>query len=198
MIERLSIVRKLVFTILAITFLAIGISSDIAAVSPSSWDQTVQLSIPLREKILDFTVENPAGGDGSEPDPYTTYSSNITLRLTANGPGEIIVTDNYGNVIYTYNKTSSGTETITFPGALRNGVGLYELTAQFVDPNNLNTVYDSKNIFISYLPTTVIPSNPGTGVFYLGDRAFLVRDIFLAASLATIIIAFVAIIIKKY
>ena len=185
--------RKLVFAVMALIGLGMAVSYDAPVAASPSWDQTVEIAVPLRERIMDFVVEGAASGDGSEANPYPTYTSNISLALTVNGPGEIIVTDGHGNVIYSFDKTSSGSETFTFNNALSDGVGEYGLTATFVDLYDPNVVYDSKTIYVSFLPTSIgtVPEAPDTGVLYLGERAFLVRDVsFMLSVVSAVVIIF--------
>jgi hypothetical protein len=189
--------RIKILLIAALLFLGVFAPASVFALASSSWDQTIELAVPLRDKLVDFSMEDPSSGDGSEPNPYTTYTSDISLSVTVAGPGIIIVTDEAGNIIYSFTKTSSGTETFTFDTTLANGVGLYKLTAVFVDLSDPNNIYDSKSIYVSYLPTTIIPTPPEpprTGVFYLGNRAFLVQDL-VSVILAAGIITFLSFII---
>lgn len=176
----------------------------VSAVASSSWDQTIQINVPLRDTLVDFVMTGSTNGDGSAANPYQTYTSNISLSVTVAGAGTVIVTDEAGNIIYSFIKASSGTETLTFTTNLSDGVGLYKLTATFVDSSDPSNVYGSKSIFISYLATPVIPiiptptpSAPNTGVVYLGNQAFLVRDLVILTGLGATILATVIITARK-
>lgn len=190
-------------TVILIVAVLIGIGiyapNSIFAEASSSWDQTIELSVPLRDKLVDFILNGSVSGDGSAANPYQTYTSDISLSITVAGAGEVVVTDAARNVIYTYTKTSSGTETFTFTNVLSNGVGSYELTATFTDLSDSNNIYDSKSIFLSYLTTPIIlnPASPSTGVMYLGNRAFLVQDLSIIAVFSALIVTTVAITVRK-
>lgn len=189
-------------TIVALACGALYTAPAVSAVASSSWDQTIRISVPLRDTLIDFTMVDATNGDGSETNPYQTYTSSISLSVTIAGAGEIVVTDTAGNVIYTYTKTSSGTQTLTFTTNLTNGVGLYELTATFTDLDNPSNIYGSKSIFISYLATPIIPiipapSAPDTGIVYIGDKAFLVRDFGIIIVGVGIIVSLVVVSMKK-
>ncbi|MDR0887290.1 MAG: hypothetical protein LBM97_01215 [Candidatus Nomurabacteria bacterium] len=158
----------------------------------TSFDQTVQLTIPLREKIVTFAPKNPSGGNGSLDNPYITKSSNLPLIVTVAGPGIITITDREGNVVYTFTKTTATTDTFDFSSVLSHGIGNYEFTATFTDSSDPNTIYDVVSIYVDYQATTIIgPDAPNAGVIYIGDHAFLAHDfviIFAAILIATFLV----------
>jgi hypothetical protein len=194
-------IKKALLAFIALVCITAYASPDVLALASNSWNQTIEIAVPLREKILDFSMENATSGSGSEPDPYPTYTSNVPLTLTVAGPGEIIITDKAGNVLYTFNKTSSSTDTFTFTVDLLDGIGLYELTATLVNPSDPNIVYDSRSLYILYLATPIIPipppAPPNTGVIYLGSRAFLTRDFIIVIWTSVIIFSAIFIAARK-
>jgi len=173
------VARKALIVITALSCLVMCGVRDASAAVTSSWDQNIEVTVTESHKLLAFSMRNPVGGIGTELNPYTTFLATVPLNLTAAGVGDLIITDDGGNELWYFTKTSLTTDNLIATVSLLNGLGLYELTATFVETGNPSVVYDTLSIFVKFLETTIPtmpPATPETGIIYIGDRAFLVRD----------------------
>jgi hypothetical protein len=174
----------------------------------TSWNQKVEVSVAAHEQTVNF-VATGLNGDGTSSNHYITYNAANTVQLQAAGVGLVVITDQDGNVLYTFNKTDSALATLAADINLPSGVGLYELTAYIIDPtadpndladpSNTITVYDSKSIFMDYRATPITPfppdtTDPGTpGVpstgsyLYIGGYAIATSSILFYLAVITVL-----------
>jgi len=101
------------------------------------------------ENIFNLKVN---GNSGS----VETYNATNHVSFDVMGAGQIELTDQDGNVLYSFDKTSTGLETIntdvTFPA-----IGTYVLTATVTGQTNTG----SQSITVTYKTLPIIPPGPG-------------------------------------
>ena len=139
-----------------------------AAVTSSS-TQVVNVTVP--QLPLSVDIISPAGGT-------VTSSAKVTVTLVASGAGKIVLTDQHGHVLWTYNKTSPGRETLTAVVTLPGDPGTYTLTANMVDAVD-PSITSQDNTTVVYEATFVAPAilPPNTGYVRFGDRAVPVNQL---------------------
>ncbi|MCL2094590.1 hypothetical protein FWH13_00500 [Candidatus Saccharibacteria bacterium] len=188
--------RPAIPVILCTSVLLGTVGLSLAGSYVSGLDQTIEIVNPAHggspdERIISFAMQGSKGGDGSIIAPYISYVNSVELSLTAAGIGQITVTDDLGHAVYSFAKTTADPEDLTFTMPLDRGVGLYEVTAVFSSLDDPQIVYGINRIYINFSPTTIIPeppSNaPGTGMLYVGDRAYLKRDVYITVGFATVL-----------
>ena len=134
------------------------LNSDPNAVSGA---ELVQIVIPQMHKIISVTADD-LPGSGTVDDPYITENAGFDVEVTLKGSGHLVIHDQYGNVIATYDKYSEPDEIVKIHIVLQNGVGNYELSFEYYDINDHSKFYNAVSINVLWKPVFA-PDVPDTG-----------------------------------
>jgi hypothetical protein len=172
----------------------IGINPAQAA---TDWSQTIQLSTPATNAVISLELSSSLSGAGTSADPYLTRNSHITLQASLVGAGRLVLTDQSGATVATYDKTTNSAEEIPFNLNLNNGVGDYNFTATYYHLDDPALIWNIAQIFVHYAATPIIPTPPadlpdtgnmdspntGWGYLYINGYAVPTRDVIILTAL---------------
>jgi hypothetical protein len=140
--------KWLIIALLAATP-ALGIVVSQSASAATTTDSTTIIANIEGENIGNLTVNGVANH-------VATYNSLIHVSFQALGEGPIEITDQDGNILFTFDKTTPGLETINADINLP-AIGTYVLTATITGATN--TV--SQSITVVYQALPIVPPGPG-------------------------------------
>ncbi|MCL2869612.1 hypothetical protein FWF48_02280 [Candidatus Saccharibacteria bacterium] len=141
----------------------------------------------------DINAVNPGSGGIMMVD-----RADFNITFTVRGTGLVTITDQNGNVLYTYNKTDPTEETIDAPITLTDGPGTHHMTLSLFDPV-LGIVSDHITIIYKAtvpLPPPTGPSAPNTGFIKIGSQEYSVANISLLGAIMAVL-AIVVVVLKK-
>ena len=136
---------------------------------------TQEINVTVAQTPVAIAIDSPAANaDGG----FSTKNSDFEMTLTVSGTGTIVIRDQNGEILWTFVKTTNGSETLTAPISLVGNPGEYVLTATMTsagDPSEtavatLKVVYEATNLVPSPLP-------PNTGYVRVFGRAVSVNQI---------------------
>jgi len=168
------LVSAIAFALGIVAYVLVGIAvAHGESRANAAWHQVTVRPITC-DCIIKFVPEQPLAGSGTAADPYVAYNSHVPIVVGVAGAGLVTIEDQNGNVLYSYNKTSTGYEELIAPIELLDGLGLYELTVKLdgveaLGPNVISPM------FIDYRMLPIEPPGPpDTGVLghlYVGGYA---------------------------
>ena len=176
---KISAHKLLLLAILPIISLAISIlvkatyAKDLnASPNANSGSELVQITVLGYSEIIAFSANN-LPGSGTEPDPYITNNAGVDADVELLNPGHLVIYDQDGNILATYDKTTSGTETITLHLELLDGIGDYILTAEYSNLKDNSDIYGALSIHIHWKAAIGPdePQAPDTGYYYFAGYA---------------------------
>ena len=194
----------LTLSVLAVVALATGFSLNAHAdkdlnIQPgaNSGSELVQIVVPEQHRIIEFTAPN-LPGIGTVSDPYIADNATFDVDVKLFGTGHLVIRDESGNVLATYDKYTHGNETVTLPVTLVDGVGDYVLTAEFSNLADHSEVYGTLNIHVHWKPAVGpdLPDVPSTGYYYFAGFA-VARSSFWACAFGMVSVACIIYILVK-
>lgn len=137
-------------------------------------------------------------GTGEEDDPYVVNNSNVDMVVSVKGAAVFRVANQYGDVLFTYDKDTIEYEEVPFVAVLSHGVGDYKVYVTMVDGIDL-----TEPVWIRYKAIDggeEVPLPPATGYFYVAGFAFDMDGVLSSGSLAffVVLIVMLAIIYLRY
>ena len=142
----------------------LNIRSDAAAGS-----ELIQVTVLPRHSIITFSTKD-LPGSGTNDDPYITDNAGFDVDVELFGEGHLVIRDQDGNILATYDKLSGGNETVTLHIDLPGGVGDYVLTAEFSNLSDHSDIYGTAAIHVRWKPI-IGPDVPSTGYYYFAGYA---------------------------
>ncbi len=153
------IIKMLIVSLISVLTLACQtILTPTSPASAVSAMQTVEVVVPEHHSLA-LAFVKPS-------DNYQTASDNFEVKLLAKGIGIIKITDQNGNVLWTYNKTTESEEILTAPIKLVGNPGRYILTASLTS-SDASPSSVLAELTVTYIATNVIPPivPPNTGAY---------------------------------
>lgn len=160
--KRMGIFKKTSIAALAIIAMVVGVTVGTTksnAADPFFQDtQTVSLTV---QGSLTATINIISVDDVDNPTTIETYNSHITMELEITGEGAVSVWDQNGNLLFTYDKTTPGTEIIPVEFDLIGNPGTYIITASILASDGIAS--DQVTIIYKSIPIPPVPPTPGPG-----------------------------------
>jgi len=125
-------------------------------------DVSVSVQVERCDCIVVFRPSQSLLGAGTQGNPFVVEGNKTELTVGVNGVGTITITDENGNVLFTYVKTTEGYEEIAVHLTLPDGE--HRLTAQ-LDGDDIK--FDGTAAVLYFLVQGSWIDVPGTGSFRL-------------------------------
>ena len=205
------LVTLLAFALGVVAYVVVGIvmtRGELRAEAASGGWQKVAVQARLCDCITEFIPAQPLPGSGTFEDPYVTYNSHVPVLVGVSGMGLVTVRDQFGNVLWSFDKTDPGFTEFEVPIDLAHGLGMYALSV-FLDgiealgPNVESPMWiDYRALPVPPKPPKppVEPDVPDTGSYlYIGGYAVQTYGVVLAgvAMAALVFGIFVIIALKR-
>jgi hypothetical protein len=147
------------FILVTSTHAAPDLNNDPNAVSGS---ELVQIVVLQTHEILNVS-SGSLPGSGSVESPYITENAGFDVNVELKGSGHLVIYDQYGNILGTYDKYSNSNETVIVHIILQNGVGDYELKFEYSELDNHSNIYDTASINVRWKPIFTPEPGPAGG-----------------------------------
>jgi len=172
-------------------YVSVGIIVAHGELQANAAFQQITITAAECECIVKFLPEQSLPGSGTVGDPYVTYNSRVPLLVGVTGTGIVTIEDQYGHVLYTYDKTSPEYAETIAQIDLPNGLGLYALTVKLNGVAAIDGPSVRVPMFIDYRALPLPPEPPNTGglnYLYVGGYAVQTFGMIVAGILVAVVI----------
>jgi len=153
------LVTLLAFALGVVVYVSVGIIMARGEVNANAaWHQITIQSAPC-DCITEFVPVQHLPGSGTLADPYVTYNSHVPVLVGVSGMGLVTVRDQFGDVLWSFDKVTPGFTEFEVPIDLLHGLGLYSLSV-FLDGIEALGPNVESPMWIDYRALPVPPKPP--------------------------------------